>query len=375
MLCFLFGCIKGIYICLWGGILTTLSLVMIVKNEERHLFRCLNSIKDIVDEVVIVDTGSTDRTKEIAYSFGANVFDFKWIDNFSAARNFALEKSTSDWNLVLDADEFIIDHCRSRIRNFIDKNDKVIGRVKRIDEFIQDDERRYAQSYLSRLMPKGVKYVGSIHEQVESDLPRINVDIEIQHDGYLYTDKTDRNLKLLLAAWEKQPLDDYINYQIGKQYKLLHQLPKAEIYYEKSYHLFSIQSWYRHSLIVEYLYTIIGNKSFDKGIQLIETERDNFTDFSDFHFACGLFYMDFIFSNVNDNIHLFPLIEQSFLRCIEIGDTNRYDSVKGTGSFLAFYNLGVFYEVTGNTNKAISFYKLAVNHNYERARKRLEQLI
>jgi hypothetical protein len=84
--------------------------------------------------------------------------------------------------------------------------------------------------------------------------------------------------------------------------------------------------------------------------------------------------MDLIFSNVNKYIHLFPLIEKSFLRCLEIGDTDTYDSVKGTGSFLASYNLGVFYEVLGNTNKAISFYHQAANGQYERAIKRLELL-
>lgn len=71
-----------------------LSLTMIVKNEEKHLARCLESVKDIVDEIIVADTGSGDRTREIAKSFGANVYDFKWINDFSAARNFAFEKST-----------------------------------------------------------------------------------------------------------------------------------------------------------------------------------------------------------------------------------------------------------------------------------------
>jgi glycosyltransferase involved in cell wall biosynthesis len=347
---------------------------MIVKNEERHLSRCLQSVKDIVDEIVIVDTGSTDRTKEIAYSFGAKVFDFEWMNDFSVARNYALEKSTSDWNLVLDADEYIINDCRRIIRNFIKKNGKVIGRIKRVDEFIQDGEKRYAQSYLSRLLPKGVKYAGRIHEQVDSDLPRENLDIEVYHDGYVYTDKTDRNLKLLLLELERDPLNDYVLYQVGKQYKLQQHLQQAESYLEKSYHLAPLESWYRHSLIIDYLYTTIGNKSFEKGLKLIETERDRFAHSPDFHFACGLFYMDLIFSNVNKYIHLFPLIEKSFLRCLEIGDTDKYDSVKGTGSFFASYNLGVFHEVLGNTDKALSFYQQAANEQYERAIKRLELL-
>ncbi|MBK7632424.1 MAG: glycosyltransferase family 2 protein [Ignavibacteriales bacterium] len=83
----------------------TLSLSMIVKNEERHLARCLSSVKDVVDEIVIVDTGSTDNTIEIAESFNAKIFHFDWVNDFSAARNFALTKCIGNWILYLDADE------------------------------------------------------------------------------------------------------------------------------------------------------------------------------------------------------------------------------------------------------------------------------
>ena len=76
-----------------------LTLSMIVKNEEQYLHGCLKSVKDVADEIIIVDTGSTDSTKDIASSFGAKIYDFDWIDDFSAARNFALEKSTGDWIL------------------------------------------------------------------------------------------------------------------------------------------------------------------------------------------------------------------------------------------------------------------------------------
>src|SRR3989338_5592832 len=83
----------------------TISLCMITKNEEKYLEQCLNSVKDLVDETIIVDTGSTDKTKEIAKRFNAKVYDFKWADDFSAARNESLKHATKDWILILDADE------------------------------------------------------------------------------------------------------------------------------------------------------------------------------------------------------------------------------------------------------------------------------
>ncbi|WP_337872164.1 glycosyltransferase family 2 protein, partial [Ignavibacterium sp.] len=81
-----------------------ITLSMIVKNEERYLEDCLNSVKNVFDEIIIVDTGSTDNTLKIAEKFNAKVFHFDWINDFSAARNFALSKSTGEWILYLDAD-------------------------------------------------------------------------------------------------------------------------------------------------------------------------------------------------------------------------------------------------------------------------------
>src|SRR4051794_40673333 len=82
-----------------------LSLCMIVKNESKHLANCLESVEGVVDEIIIVDTGSTDDTVEIAKSYGAKVYHYEWNDNFSDARNESIKYATGDWILVLDADE------------------------------------------------------------------------------------------------------------------------------------------------------------------------------------------------------------------------------------------------------------------------------
>src|SRR5205823_1109121 len=82
-----------------------LSVCLIVKNEERFLAQSLKSVREIAQQIVVVDTGSTDRTVEIAKEFGAEVHSFTWCDDFSAARNVALEHATGDWVLALDADE------------------------------------------------------------------------------------------------------------------------------------------------------------------------------------------------------------------------------------------------------------------------------
>jgi tetratricopeptide (TPR) repeat protein len=99
----------------------SVALCMIVKNEEEYLAKCLWSVKPIVDEIIVVDTGSQDRTQDIAAVFGAKVFDFEWSDDFSKARNFSLSKASGDWILMLDADEVIsaLDHkaFKSLVKN------------------------------------------------------------------------------------------------------------------------------------------------------------------------------------------------------------------------------------------------------------------
>lgn len=93
-----------------------ISLCMIVRNEEAFLADCLKSVRDVVDEVVVVDTGSTDSTPRIAAEYGARVFSFEWCDDFSEARNHSLERASGDWVLVLDADETIAERDAGKIR-------------------------------------------------------------------------------------------------------------------------------------------------------------------------------------------------------------------------------------------------------------------
>ena len=107
----------------------TISLCMIVKNEEKILERCLASIHDLVDEIIIVDTGSKDNTKESAYKFNAKVFDFEWCDDFSAARNFSFSKAEKDYILWLDADDVLLEEDRDKFRNLKKTIDNSIDSV------------------------------------------------------------------------------------------------------------------------------------------------------------------------------------------------------------------------------------------------------
>lgn len=99
----------------------TVSLCMIVKNEEDTIGRCLDSVKEVVDEFVIVDTGSSDNTKNMIKKYTNNIYDFKWIDDFSAARNFAFSKATKDYIFWLDADDILLPEDIKKFK-FLKKN-------------------------------------------------------------------------------------------------------------------------------------------------------------------------------------------------------------------------------------------------------------
>ena len=101
--------------------MVTISLCMIVKNEEAVLERCLNSVSDLVDEIVIVDTGSEDRTRDIARAFTQKLYELPWNDDFAAARNASFEKAEMEYCMWLDADDVILEKDRQRFREMKEK--------------------------------------------------------------------------------------------------------------------------------------------------------------------------------------------------------------------------------------------------------------
>ena len=147
----------------------TISLCMIVKNEEKNLGRCLESIRGLVDEIIITDTGSTDRTKEIARSYTGRVYDFPWIDDFSAARNFAFSKAAMDYCMWLDADDVIEPEDHERFlalkRSLSPKTDVVMMRYHTaFDEAGNPAFTYYRERLIRRLA--GLRWQGAVHEAI-----------------------------------------------------------------------------------------------------------------------------------------------------------------------------------------------------------------
>lgn len=213
---------------------------MIVKNEEKYLPECLESVKDIVDEIVVVDTGSSDRTIEIAKEYGAKIFHFDWINDFSAARNFALRNSSGDWILYLDADERLESNSINELKKISQSKNKCayFCTVKSLDRIEgRDNSMRYI-----RLFPNDsrVEFRGKVHEQITYSLTENNYKIfqssvSILHVGYNVTKeekkkKAERNLILLLQEYSKSKTA-YFAYQLANTYNVLEDYDSAKEYF------------------------------------------------------------------------------------------------------------------------------------------------
>jgi len=187
---------------------TTISACMIVKNEEELLERCLESIRDWVDEIILVDTGSTDRTVEIAKSYGATIFHQPWEGDFSKARNYSLEQATCDWVFVIDADECFYEEDVPKIIRLLNETEYSFISVNVLNVYGENEENMTflpSERFFKREL--NLRYTGIVHNQLEvpDGLRALRTDIRIKHYGYgLDPEKMRQKLARSRSLLEKQ---------------------------------------------------------------------------------------------------------------------------------------------------------------------------
>jgi tetratricopeptide (TPR) repeat protein len=212
-----------------------LSATLIVRDEERVLPACLNSLQTLVDEIIVVDTGSTDRTVELALARGAKVFHFSWREDFAAARNFAIDRASCPWLLYIDADERVRDGDHATTRAALNDPRALAARVR---FYPRSGFTAYPEYRLFRRDPR-LRFKGVVHETMLPEIKRLtatesgtilNCDTTIDHVGYdgPQTHKTERYLKLLKQALASNPERVYLWWHLGCVLRDLGQIAEAE---------------------------------------------------------------------------------------------------------------------------------------------------
>ncbi len=327
-----------------------IALVMIARNEARCIAGCLRSVRPWVDELIVLDTGSTDDTVAIAQSEGAQVHHFSWINDFAAARNAALAFSNADWNLILDADETLSDGgpILTTLRH---QRADFVGRIDVRSSYVTEggSQAQAASSWLPRVLPKGVRYEGRIHEQPVSALPRRDLAVTVKHDGYMpeqMAAKGLRNQSLLQLAVTEHPQDPYLHYQLGKDAEVHDRFDAAWQAYEHALQLLGPQArrdppW-RHDLILRSLFTLQAKGQTQDAIHLAETEMPNWPDSPDFYFVLGDVLLAFASTHPEQAQDILPMVESAWRQCLTIGENPSLEgAVHGRGSHLAHHNLGL----------------------------------
>ncbi|HBP63520.1 MAG TPA: hypothetical protein DD730_04445 [Desulfosporosinus sp.] len=208
----------------------TVSLCMIVKDEADCLLAAIQSVRDLTDELIVIDTGSTDRTPQLALAAGAKLFHFTWTQDFAVARNFALKQASSQWILVLDADE-VLDTINPETFYELLNNVEVEGYFLRVKNSLGPSLGETHDQVVRLFRNKPMyQFEGPIHEQVAPSILRANqgnglvsVPLTINHYGYLKDrlqskDKFVRNSKIIKKELNRNPDNPFLLYCLGLEY-------------------------------------------------------------------------------------------------------------------------------------------------------------
>lgn len=337
------------------------SLCMIVKDEEEYLPRCLSSINDIVDEIIIVDTGSSDKTVEIAKNFGAKVYYFKWNNNFSEARNESLKYATKDWILILDADDELNSESREIFKVLLNTelDEKAIYHFETLSYYgssIENDN--IAINLNPRLFKnnRGAHYEGEVHNQlisVEGDYNAVCNEIKIHHYGYIdkriiSKDKRNRNIFILNQQIKKNPNDGYVYFNLGNEYGALDDMNKALECYYKAYEKFNPTTGYSSLLVLRIVISNLKLKNYNEALEFADVGSSHYPKCTDFYF-----YKSLIWKEIDRPTLQIKALE----KCIELGEPpSELKFIFGTWSYRAYYELGKVYMKYKDYYTAYNYY-------------------
>lgn len=332
-----------------------LSLCMIVRNEDAFIRDCLESVRGVVDEMIVVDTGSTDDTIEICRLFGATVLTYAWGDDFAAARNHGLAHATGDWILWLDADEVVepedVSHLQAALCSDVSDLFTIhlinyCGETANLDESFQMSALRLFRNH------QGIRFQNRIHESLNvsdakhaADLP-----VRVYHYGYMPSvlkrkSKHARNIQLLTNELKQTEYSPWIHYHLAAEYYNVGQFDLALKHLDVGILRFVLSARTPPSMCYRLKYTILLLlEQAERALSTIDKAIAMYPDYVDLHFIKGLLLMQ---------QKGYEEAEAVFGTCISLGEDNwSYLTLKGAGSFRAWHYRGICLERTGQLEDA-----------------------
>ncbi len=339
-----------------------LSLCMIVRDEQEMLPRCLASVADTVDEIVIVDTGSTDATVEIARSFGARVLFHEWTGSFAQARNVSFDAAEGDWLLCLDADEVLVEEDAPLLRSLTGRTWREAFYLSETN-YTGDLEDGTAVTHnalrVFRNRPE-YRFEGRLHEQIAHCLPgylpeRVEASgVRIEHYGYLGAvrdsrEKSRRNIELLRLQQAESPPTPFLYYNLGSEYAAADEPQAALAEFERAWKL--LQSLpdrdsyqFAPALMSRMVKALRACGRPTDAIARAEEGLLRFQGFTDLVLEQAIAAIA-----LEQNERAIELLE----RCIEMGDApRRYTATQGSGSYLPRLQLAELRRIAGDYEEA-----------------------
>ena len=331
-----------------------ISVCIIAKNEESRIEQCLSSIKPYGFEIVVVDTGSTDKTKEIAGRYADKVLDFPWCDDFSAARNFSLREATNNWIFMIDCDETVKEIDVEELNYFRKHLSDKVGSVSRENLVTENgvltlNNTDYTERFFNK---KLYHYTGLIHEQLTPikghEIPALLLHTTLLHTGYDMTEeerqaKYQRNFTLLEKQLEQNPQNPYLYYQLGKTCEILGDYARACEYYDKGLEFdLDPELAYVQAMVVSYGNALLLTNQPEIALGL-EGVYDEFAPVTDFVYLMGNVYQ-------TNGMPEQALAQYQKVLTMPPGRQN------GANSFLPLYQCGCIFEQLGDTDSAAALY-------------------
>lgn len=338
-----------------------ISLCMIVRDEGEHLGRCLDSVKDLVDEMLIVDTGSEDNTREIAKSRGAKVYDFEWRDDFSEARNHSIDRARGDWILWLDGDEELQAGNRDSLQRLLRANVGAEAITLPIESLMDDADPSSRIIHGSPRLFRNrrhYRFEGSIHEQIQGSIEGVGGRLlpgftPILHYGYLQSvrdakHKEERNAALLQKQIEQNPEDSFAHFNLATEHFVRGEYETALTMYQRAYQTAKPEArnaQYFSKLLrnLAHCHRLLGNPV--AASQVLDEALALYPDYTDLWLQKGQIY--------EQQGKWEPALE-AFDHCLKLGEApSRYLSSEGSGTWVPWYHKGAVLERQGQLVEAV----------------------